>query len=211
MDRIPDTMPLGDGPKFVCGRIDFIGKNKKKKKKNDCSVYSVGSDNDIQFEKAVHTFLQCETHTFDPTLYEPFKGDEYSTFHPWGIGVDGESSRKHGHDFITKSLLHTIMTDLGHTDRTIDILKFDCEGCEYESMPPFFDLIASNQIRVNQIQIELHLVDYDKLVRVFMAADKARMRIFHKQRNAWGWGGNRCVEYSFVSESFLRSTLVWGR
>ena len=124
---------FGDGPKFVCG-VDFIGKKKKKNNNkntnkqskpqdDNCLVYSVGSDNNIQFEKAVHTFLQCETHTFDPTLYEPFKGDEYSTFHPWGIGVDGESSRKHGHDFLTKSL-YTIMTELGHADRTIDILKF---------------------------------------------------------------------------------------
>mmetsp|Transcript_39101 Transcript_39101/g.94530 ORF Transcript_39101/g.94530 Transcript_39101/m.94530 type:complete len:336 (+) Transcript_39101:50-1057(+) len=193
---------FGDGPKFVCG-VDFIGNKKAKKPQEECLVYSIGSDNDIQFEKAVHTFLQCETHTFDPTLNEEFKGSEYSTFHPWGIGADGEMQRVRKHNFVSKSI-HTIMTELGHTNRTIDILKIDCEGCEYESMPAFFDLIASKQIRVNQIQIELHIALYEKVLRLFMAADKAGMRVFHKERNGWGCAGHRCLEYSFVSESFLR-------
>ena len=196
-------LAVGDGPKFVCG-IDFIRKKNNANKPQDaCLVYSIGSNNDIQFEKAVHTFLQCETHTFDPTLKQAFKGSEYSTFHPWGIGAEGELYQHRRHKFITKSL-HTIITELGHTNRTIDIFKIDCEGCEYDAMPEFFDLIASKQIRVNQIQIELHIQSYDLVSRLFMAADRAGMRIFHKERNGWGCGGHRCLEYSFVSESFLR-------
>ncbi|CAJ1953932.1 unnamed protein product [Cylindrotheca closterium] len=199
-------LAIGDGPKFVCG-VDLIGNKNAKNPKDECLVYSIGSDNDIEFEKAVHDFLGCETHTFDPTLKTAFKGDAYSTFHPWGIGVDGETVRavynKRKTNFVTKSL-GAIVAELGHNDRTIDIFKIDCERCEYEAMPAFFDLIAAKKIRVNQIQIELHLQSYDAVAKLFMAADRAGMRIFHKERNGWGCGGFRCIEYALVSEEYLR-------
>ena len=35
------------------------------------------------------------------------------------------------------------------------------------------------------------------------AADTAKLRITHKERNQWGCDGYRCVEYALVSESFL--------
>jgi len=37
-----------------------------------------------------------------------------------------------------------------------------------------------------------------------LAADKAKFRIVHKERNQWGCGGYICVEYALISESFLR-------
>ena len=76
-------------------------------------------------------------------------------------------------------------------------------------MPPLFDLIASGKIRVDQLLIELH--DPKKsnspqmLNDFFLGADKAKLRIFHKERNHWGCDGYKCVEYAFVSESFLRA------
>ena len=39
---------------------------------------------------------------------------------------------------------------------------------------------------------------------LFAAADKAKLRITHKERNQWGCDGYRCVEYALVSEAFLR-------
>ena len=42
------------------------------------------------------------------------------------------------------------------------------------------------------------------LQRFFAAADRARLRITHKERNQWGCDGYRCVEYALVSEAFLR-------
>lgn len=42
---------FGDGPKFVCG-IDFIA-HKNKATNKTCLVYSIGSNNDISFEKSV--------------------------------------------------------------------------------------------------------------------------------------------------------------
>jgi hypothetical protein len=195
---------FGDGPKFVCG-VDLI------RSKPSCLVYSIGSNNNILFEKAIKNQIDCETHTFDPTLSAPFKGGEYASFHPWGLGVDGEkvSFIKKGSlvnrtlSFETMSLQH-IMKKLHHKKRKIDIFKIDCERCEYSAMPPVFDAIARGDLEIDQIQIELHSESFETITAFFEMADKARMRVFHKERNGWGCRGTRCIEYAFISESFLR-------
>jgi len=74
-------------------------------------------------------------------------------------------------------------------------------------MPPLFDLIASGEVRVNQVLIELHkstAVNSTQLYNFFQAADRAKFRITHKERNHWGCAGYKCVEYALTSESFLR-------
>ncbi len=197
---------FGDGPKFICG-VDFIAHQVAHNGKK-CLVYSVGSANQIHFEKSVHTFLSgCETHTFDPTLNSAFVGEEYATFHPWGLGEDGVLAQAGKKSWEGKSF-ETIIRELGHENRTIDVLKIDCEGCEYDAMPPLFELISSGRVQVDQLLIELHLNGLNgnatKLKDFFSAADKAKLRVFHKERNGWGCGGKTCAEYALASESFLR-------
>jgi hypothetical protein len=193
---------FGDGPKFICG-VDFIAHQTAHRGKK-CLVYSVGSNNNVDFEKAVHTFMNgCEIHTFDPTLSTPFVGGQYATFHPWGLGEDGVEARARGKVWEGKSF-ETIIRELGHDNRTIDILKIDCEGCEWVTMVPLFDLISSGKVKVDQILIELHIRSNTKLKDFFSGADKAEMRVFHKERNGWGCQGKSCVEYALVSETFLR-------
>ena len=65
-------------------------------------MYSVGSNNDIRFEKAVYDYMKgCEVHTFDPSMGDtPFVGSEYATFHPvWkstsASGAPDDSSLSH--------------------------------------------------------------------------------------------------------------------
>jgi hypothetical protein len=116
---------FGDGPKFLCG-VDLVAEESQKL--GDCLVYSVGSNNQIDFEVSVYRYIpKCEIHTFDPTLPKnSFVGSTYSTFHPWGLGSEGQiSSMKRGGEvvtFETKSLL-SIKEALGHKGRKIDILK----------------------------------------------------------------------------------------
>jgi hypothetical protein len=111
------------GPKFICG-VDVIAQ--KSHRSEGCLVYSIGSNNDISFEMGIKNFMGCETHTFDPTLNDPFVGDEYATFHPWGLGTDGEEMVLGTHNWTAKSM-DTIVHELGHRDRTIDVMKIDCE------------------------------------------------------------------------------------
>jgi hypothetical protein len=96
------------------------------------------------------------------------------------------------------------MKKLHHKKRKIDIFKIDCERCEYSAMPPVFDAIARGDLEIDQIQIELHSESFETITAFFEMADKARMRVFHKERNGWGCRGSRCIEYAFISESFLR-------
>lgn len=166
--------------------------------------------------------MGCETHTFDPTLTEPFIGGKYSEFHPWGLGEDGEEMSFKESKWTAKSLAR-IVEELGHENRTIDILKIDCEvvnssslvfccllssetqfssfitmshqGCEWDVLPPFFDMMASGKFRVDQLLIEVH---HQRLIEggqdppvadFFLSADKAKLRVFHKERNHWGCEG----------------------
>ena len=76
-------------------------------------------------------------------------------------------------------------------------------------MPPLFDLIGAGKIKVNQILIELHRDagfgdSFNNVYDFFLAADRAKFRVTHKERNHWGCGGASCVEYAFTSESYLR-------
>lgn len=205
---------FGDGPKFVCG-VDVMSSLPSSlsptNRDDQCLVYSVGSNNNVAFEMSVHKFMGCETHTFDPTVAKKnFVGGKYAIFHQWGLGEDGIKEKWDGFKWMGKSF-QTIINKLGHLNRTIDILKIDCEGCEWKAMPPLLDLIAAGTVKVNQIQIEMHtwVSEHERsnelnLNSYFEKLDNAKMRIVHKERNHWGCDGFKCVEYVFVSEEFLR-------
>ena len=42
------------------------------------------------------------------------------------------------------------------------------------------------------------------LPQFFEAAERAGFRIYHKEPNSWGCGGDRCIEYAFVSKEHAR-------
>ena len=130
---------FGDGPKFVCG-VDVIATKAKADNANGgyspgCLVFSVGSNNDIQIEKAIPTHMKgCEIHTFDPKIdVDDFIGKKYATFHPWGLGTDGDKEGKtmqgQKNDGIRKSF-EKIMNN-----RTIDILKVPDFCCYFPFCP----------------------------------------------------------------------------
>lgn len=148
----------GDGPKFVCGVDYIANKapataaaatttasvdgttpssddgvtttttTTTNNNNKNCLIYSVGSNNDIRFEKAVQTHMSnCEVHTFDPTIDNgDFIGTEYATFHSWGLGTDGGSEGQTMHNrknVGSRKSFESIIEELGHENRIIDILK----------------------------------------------------------------------------------------
>jgi hypothetical protein len=102
--------------------------------------------------------------------------------------------------------LETVNKKLGHEGRIIGILEIDCEGCKYVAVLDALEAVAQGQIAINQIQVEIHSyrVDFKTIHSLFKAADHAGMRTFHKESDHWACDGHRCVEYSFVHETFLR-------
>lgn len=182
----------GDGGKWVCDPHRIA--RRAEHSHQPCLVYSVGSNNDFSFEEAVLRDVSptCEIHTFDPTI-----GDHPSnlpangkiSFHPWGL-AQADSG-----DFKTMA---TIRTELGHVHRQVDILKIDCEGCEWDTYKSWFDNV---DVPPRQILIELHKGTEGSspvMAMEFMRHLKDRgYVIFHKEPNTLGCLGS-CIEYAFV-------------
>jgi hypothetical protein len=194
---------FGDGPKFMCG-VDQLAES-------PCLVYNIGSNNVVSFEQAIRdrTGDHCEIHTFDPTLWRPYIAPHLSTFHDIGFTGNYSGASSLGMPPKWRAKLRTIqevLRELGHVGRRIDVFKVDCEGCEWDAMQLVFDEIAAKRMTVGQLLIEVHtkpkgLVDYAQgILRFFERADDVGLRVFSKERNGWGCGGQFCVEYSFVDE-----------
>jgi hypothetical protein len=168
-------------PNFICPRMGSVGQGGQRTKlmchpgrlahrmmdddpNGDCLIYSVGSAGDFSFEDDIARMHnnKCEIHIFDPADWSR-KGDETMKnihYHAWGMKSTYDNSpsvvwprgRKGGF----KTFQDT-MALLGHSDnRTIDLLKIDCEGCEFSTLRDWINL------DIRQILIEIHGVPTPK-------------------------------------------------
>jgi hypothetical protein len=155
----------------------------------------VGSKNDFSFEEGVlnDISMDCEIHTFDPTVGDkPSNLPKYGniTFHPWGLAAKDEGANK---------TLPTIIKELGHNTREIDIFKIDCDGCEWTSFSKWFE----GDVVIRQILIELHkgtvtAENNPPPALQFMNYLQSKgYVIFHKEPNTLGCRG-ACIEYSLL-------------
>lgn len=194
---------LGDGGKWVCDphRITQTNENGK------CLVYSIGSNGNFMFETAVfeHVSKDCEIHTFDLKSYGRKKNfaEEANkvgvTFHHWGLG---SPSRK----FPNARPFKEIIVDLKHEQGTIDLMKIDCEKCEYYQYQQWFKDWKELGMTVRQVLIELHNSDLPGIVDIFNEFQKEGYVMFHKEAN-YDNGGN-AIEAAFLllSPEFQRKT-----
>jgi hypothetical protein len=117
----------GDGPKWICNP------HRIRETRPDCLVYSIGSNGQYDFEEGMLQELStngrsCEIHVFDFGGYErPEDAARNIHYHQWGLEGSEEKST------IKRKMMSfpDIVKALGHEERTIDILKIDCEGCEW--------------------------------------------------------------------------------
>jgi Methyltransferase domain len=187
---------FGDGGKFVCGNPSYFRSRK-------CLVYSVGSNGDVSFESDAVKAFGCEVHTFDPTgnttHFEAAVLASGATFHPIGVaGVPATSENSVTNDPVQLLPLQDIIDYLGHSGRHIDILKIDCEGCEYDAFASLWSHLKNKVISIGQMQIELHFTDFARISDFFEGAHSAGFMVFHKERNQWGCDGYLCVEFSLI-------------
>lgn len=135
-------------------------------------VYSFGVGEDITFEQALIRRYGVTVHAFDPTprsiAWINQQDARNINFHPYGLAaLDGMASfsppaSEHwvSHSMLDskseKSIelpvrrLSTIMAELGH--ESIDLLKMDIEGAEYEVLRNILD----EEIGIVQILVEFH-------------------------------------------------------
>lgn len=171
----------GDGGKWICDPDSL-------KTHDSVLVYSMGSNNEFSFEEEIRALLgdKAEIHTFD--VGKGLNVPPYVTYHEAMV-----------------TSLCDVMRDLGHLRRTVDILKMDIEGSEFDVL-----LSASKNgcLRlVNQISLEAHLMGWfaesskkaHEMFRALTARD--HFEIFHKEANIQYSGGDAC-EFSLVKVHF---------
>ena len=185
MLRLPTT-GQADGPKWVCDPHRLL-------QREHCLIYSIGSNGKAEFEQGIHDVVgdHCEIHTFDPIGYNKRNGnfsmalEGLATFHQYGYGTT-EDTKKHGYKTLSQ-----IMDDLGHTGRTIDIFKIDCEWCEWHTYPQWL-----KGVDIRQILVETHNAPMPEAKKFFYELHDAGFVIFSKEANYQNAAG--AVEYGFV-------------
>jgi len=186
--------PTEEGRKWICDphRLKRISEERKNKGKRGCLVYSVGSAGNFYFEESLQELLgpeTCEIHVFDFGDFEskmPKNKNIY--YHQWGLTNNDAIFTNH-QDKEMKTYDETRKI-LGHENDILDILKIDCEGCEWSQYESW---IASN---VRQVLVEVHMVPEDAH-KFFQAHQKAGYVIFHKEPNTIS-PGSCCEEFSFI-------------
>jgi hypothetical protein len=147
-----------DTSKIICG-IDKLQTEEK------CVVYSMGGNNQWEFELDILAKTPCQVHTFDCTgNIARFQKPQHPrlTFHHICLGSEhvpyNEGQQCKGGicgDILT---LYQIQTMLGH--KRIDLFKMDIEGYEwpiFESWPELGDTNqAADMVLPMQILVELH-------------------------------------------------------
>uniref|UniRef100_A0A7S4M9I2 Methyltransferase domain-containing protein n=1 Tax=Odontella aurita TaxID=265563 RepID=A0A7S4M9I2_9STRA len=201
----------GDSGKWVCDphRIRSRADRRNKDGGGGCLVYSIGlppeamertgGDFNLAFERSLMDELNggCEVHVFDHRLStsENYQGIHESgiILHPWS--VEGELDRGKGRR--THLTFAETVRKLGHGGMTLDVLKVDCEGCEWTQYQDWFDESSSKSSSVaaiDQLLIELHGAPNSDNAFFEWIRSKGYV-IFHKELDAQ-YGG-MSVEYGF--------------
>lgn len=205
---------LSDGGKVVCNWETL--KSRCAADPHGATVYSFGVRGDISFETDLIQRTGCAVHAFDHTvagLPHPVPGIEFSQT---GLAADDQTPP-------LLMSLPTLMHQRGHA--RIDMLKVDCEGCEWAV---FHQLNATGALAaIDQLLIELHFRQAHTnepgpasgvrdVFAFFEALESAGLYPFSWEVNH-NAGASRMypwvIEYSFVrAESrYMRDGEAWVR
>jgi Methyltransferase domain len=126
-------------------------------------------------------------------------------FHLVGLGSVQQSRDKERLGGGPLRTLQEMMEELGHSGRAIDVLKVDCEMCEWVTLrDQLLQPLQDHGMDIGQLLLEMHLYKPNRvrlfrpikefftaptpmatIVDFFEQADSAQLRIFHKERNPW--------------------------
>jgi len=186
-----------DGEKFVCNPKGLSHSGEP------CLVYSFGCAGMYEFEDNLTALLNstCEIHVFDPAPDFARPGDPEQKnihYHPWGLISTYEFENKNniwpkgrGGTFKT---LRDIFKELGHENKTIDIFKIDCEGCEWSTYKDWINVgfgqilvethgiptpqgVPMNPIHKKWVQIDLNISEF------YDAFENNGYALFHKDEH----------------------------
>ena len=179
-----------------------------------CLVYSVGSGGNFKFEIGLQEFLEenrCDIHVFDGTDYSASIPEDMDIhFHNWGLrrdrgpntnddfSPDENMAFPQSQKIITAKhmSLSQIMKMLGHSGEVLDILKIDCEGCEWKT---YMDWLGDSSVQSpRQVLIEVHRSPAPFTRTFFNEMKNHGYVTFHKEPNLPGCPRGDCIEYGFL-------------
>ncbi|KAK3587724.1 hypothetical protein CHS0354_042678 [Potamilus streckersoni] len=171
--RVVRIGKIEDGGKEVCADDPY-------RPRPPCLVYSFGINNAWDFDEDAARIFGCEVFCFDPSMRDKAETYTYAkdiTFYMIGLSATNEVLP----DQWKMRTLEQIRRDLNHTERTIDILKIDIEGFEWNTLP---QMVHSGTLRsVKQMQIELHGRGVSDKLKVLRMLYEDGFRIFMRDRN----------------------------
>eukprot|EP00993_Chasmostoma_nieuportense_P002301 NODE_3109_length_1028_cov_190.635960_g2965_i0.p1 GENE.NODE_3109_length_1028_cov_190.635960_g2965_i0~~NODE_3109_length_1028_cov_190.635960_g2965_i0.p1 ORF type:complete len:308 (-),score=62.58 NODE_3109_length_1028_cov_190.635960_g2965_i0:105-986(-) len=136
-----ESYGTGDDEKRVCGLSRVA--------QGSCVVFSIGSNNQWEFEQAVHNRTKCMIHTFDCFEHHLRVPHGYSKrVIPHSVCLGGEYSRG-------KFLTWNGLLELTHQYSAPTHLKIDIEGFEYTAFRHMFRHTPQHLLPL-QISMELH-------------------------------------------------------
>ena len=142
---------------------------------------------------------ECEIHIFDPGDFSKDRPDFFGShnnvyFHKWGFRSTYDETYKpvvnYG-DFFT---MDETMEKLGHTGRTIDIFKIDCEFCEWFSFKDWF------RFDVRQILVETHGLPEKQQTALdfFYGFQQSHFYLYHKEPNIHPRAKGEGIEWAYI-------------
>ncbi|KAL5012560.1 hypothetical protein ScPMuIL_011111 [Solemya velum] len=157
---------IQDGGWVVCEDLRY-------RPRMPCLVYSFGINNDFSFDDGIVQRYGCEVHSFDPTMKSMghLRGTSIR-FHHLGLAASSGD-----HVIGPVETLTNIRKMLGHTNKTIDVIKLDIEMMEWESLP---EMLSENGLKdVPQIAVEFHIDDiFQQPKKVVEESSKQRLQPF---------------------------------
>jgi hypothetical protein len=153
----PKKIPVGRGweqQAFCTGDLAAQGKESK------CLVYSFGINDNTEWEEKIAKEFGCDVFAFDPTSKFEQNVAPGVTFHQLGLqcaGMDISKTHSVSYEPLDPTKLKTlgeIIKLMGHEGRKLDILRLDCEGCEWGVLK---QLACSGESQlVKQLMVEMH-------------------------------------------------------
>ena len=121
---------------------------------------SIGSKCEYEFEQDVNHVFGVKPHTFDPFLNATqmaiMSNLNFLHYYPIGLAGSAVMGKLKKSRPQTKFVTLNQLLDLTKIDY-IDILKVDCEGCEYPVIDDLFQLYGKNRSPpFGQLCIEIH-------------------------------------------------------
>lgn len=190
--------PNSDGSKYVCitQRLHKAKETKEQGGKGDCVVLSIGLGNVVGFENDAVERYGCTVIGFDHTISErPSSLHSDVVWEKFGLGSEAQSETQP--QLISLKQMLNMLGQLhkerggGGDDVVVDLVKMDCEGCEWEvftqlSQPQDSKFLFSSSIE--QLLLEIH-IGWGKWRQ---SADKALLFLYqnnfelvYKEWNPW--------------------------